>query len=80
MRRVIRQDRHLVCLLQTQAGSLNVTHRYYPALVPHRIVFDGVVLPSREAKREHEVSLEQKETEKTKLRFLRFLLFKTYFV
>ena len=31
-------------------GLLNVTYRYYPAFVPDRIAFDGVMLPRSEAK------------------------------
>ena len=60
-------------------GLLNVTYRYCPVFVPHRIAFDGTILLRSEAKGEHEVSFEQKATEETKLCFLRCLLFKTYF-
>jgi hypothetical protein len=38
-----------------------------------------MILPWSESKGECEVSFEQKITEETKLCFLRYLLFKTYF-
>ena len=61
-------------------GLLNVTYRYYPVFVPPWIALHVVILPRNEPEGAHEVSLEQKATEETKLCFLRCLLFKTHFV
>ncbi len=58
---------------------INVFCWFYPVFVPLWIALHGEIPPRRKSRGEYEASFEQKETEKTKLCFLRFLLFKTCF-
>ena len=61
------------------AWAAKLTYRDCPVFVPDWIALHGAILPRSEPRSKEEASFEQKVTEETKLRFLRYLLFKTCF-